>query len=178
MGGPVAMDAAGPGGGGEDSRASRTASERDWRPWGPYLLDWLGEVRGPPKARVSPRRTAWPTPAPMDGLEVRGVVDTLLRGGQHRRGRRWARHWHSMRPGMAETGPPAARRAVHSSAALLSVVGDAWMSSRATRGRSQLRTLRMSGAWTDDPRDRSVVAWREWGEWGGVPSPVCDGAPL
>ena len=174
MGEPAAKCAAGPEGGEERMRASRTASVRDWRPWGPYLLDWLGEVLGPPKARASLYRAAWPTPAPMGGLEVLEVVDRLLRGGQHRRGRRWARHWQSIRPGSAETGPPAARRVVHSSAARHFVVVDAWTSSRATRGRSQLRALQMSGAWTDDPRDRSVVVWRDWGE---MPSPVCDGGP-
>ena len=93
MAGPVALDAAVPRGEGEDSRASRTTSVRDWRPWGPYLRDWLEEVRGPPKACVSLYRAAWPTPAPMDGQVGLEVIGRLHREGQHRRGRCWARHW-------------------------------------------------------------------------------------
>ena len=84
-------------------RASRTASVQDWRPWGPYLCDWLREVQGPPKACVSLYRAAWPTPTLMGDLEGLEVVGKLHRGGQHRQGRRWARHWQSIRPRTAET---------------------------------------------------------------------------
>ena len=128
MGGPTAKCTAGPEGGEERMRASRIASVRDWRPWGPYLRDWLGEVQGPPKARVSLYRVAWPTPAPMGDLEALEVVDKLHRGGQHRWGRRWARHWQSIHHGTAETAPPAVRRDIHLSAALHCIVVDAWTS--------------------------------------------------